>query len=545
MYHGIGAPGLQRLHVVLDRDDRVGEAVDRFLRQRHAIAAQQLTERAIDAFHDLHDARFAEHQQARDHAAHQLRNLVRGLRFARLLERQRDRFLDARHVDDAFAQHRLGDLAELDVFRPRGPVRRRSAVRARHDHADELLVEAVLDLDQRRGHAQQRALARGRPRIHYALQVARLALHFVAQVAEAEHAERIGDLLQQLQLRSQLVDLRAALAHEDVERILHATQVFLDRRGDGLHQLDGRSRQAFARLFDAIVDRQQLGQPERRTHGGDARSGAARTRDVVEKVVEQLERRRIDVAAFALLIETLHLAIGMTEQALDRGAAFQPAFAQGFEHRADYPPQLEHRLRRRNLFELLRGARQDFEVLFDALALDPAEQAELKARPELARPLRDRQRFARRRDRIRLLVGAEIQQQQRSFREQRVAADGAQVVQQRQQDQRHVAPTAHHAFEIRRQLHHRAHQRVEALGEVASLGEVVDQITRDLAHFLGQQRGAVDFRDAQRAVHGAQVLVALSQQRNVVLLLAECLESSACVVELAIELARDDMQCLR
>ncbi len=57
------------------------------------------------------------------------------------------------------------------------------------------------------------------------------------------------------------------------------------------------------------------------------------------------------------------------------------------------------------------------------------------------------------------------------------------------------------------------------------LGEVVDQITRDLAHFLGQQRGAVDFGDAQRAVHRVQVLVALSQQRNVVLLLAECLET--------------------
>jgi hypothetical protein len=41
------------------------------------------------------------------------------------------------------------------------------------------------------------------------------------------------------------------------------------------------------------------------------------------------------------------------------------------------------------------------------------------------------------------------------------------------------------------------------------------------------------------------VLAALAQQRDVVLLLAECFESSARVVELAIELARDDMQCLR
>jgi hypothetical protein len=66
-----------------------------------------------------------------------------------------------------------------------------------------------------------------------------------------------------------------------------------------------------------------------------------------------------------------------------------------------------------------------------------------------------------------------------------------------------------------------------------------------MAHFFGEQRGAVDFGDAQRTVHGAQVLAALSQQRDVVLLLPKCFESSARVVELTIELARDDMQCLR
>ena len=121
-------------------------------------------------------------------------------------------------------------------------------------------------------------------------------------------------------------------------------------------------------------------------------AGAAGARDVVEKVVEQLERRRFGVARLALLVQALHLAVGLAEQALDRSAAFEPAFAQRFEHRADDPPQLEHRLRGRDLLELLGGARQDFEVLIDALALDPAEQAELEARAQLARPLRDRQR---------------------------------------------------------------------------------------------------------------------------------------------------------
>ena len=121
----------------------------------------------------------------------------------------------------------------------------------------------------------------------------------------------------------------------------------------------------------------------------------------------------------------------------------------------------------------------------------------------------------------------------------------AQIVEQRQQHQRHVAPAAHHAFQIRWQLHHCAHQRVEALGEVTPLGEVVDQVAADLAHLLGKERRAVDLGDAQRTVHRAQVLAALAEQGDVVLLLAECFESGARVIELAIELARDDMQCLR
>ena len=48
--------------------------------------------------------------------------------------------------------------------------------------------------------------------------------------------------------------------------------------------------------------------------------------------------------------------------------------------------------------------------------------------------------------------------------QQRMTAHRAQIVEERQQHERHVAPAAQHALEIRRQLHHRAHQRVEPFG---------------------------------------------------------------------------------
>ncbi len=126
-----------------------------------------------------------------------------------------------------------------------------------------------------------------------------------------------------------------------------------------------------------------------------------------------------------------------------------------------------------------------------------------------------------------------------------MAAHGTQVVEQRQQHQCHVATAAEHALQVRRQLDHRAHERIETFGEVALLGEVVDEILQCLPHFFGKQGGAVDFGDAQCTVHGVQVLAAAAQQCNVVLLIAEKFERCPCLVELGIELARDDMQCLR
>ena len=67
-----------------------------------------------------------------------------------------------------------------------------------------------------------------------------------------------------------------------------------------------------------------------------------------------------------------------------------------------------------------------------------------------------------------------------------MTAHRAQIVEQRQQHQRHVAPAAHDPLQVRRQLHHRAHQRVETFGEMTPLLEVFDQVAGDLAHFLGQ-----------------------------------------------------------
>ena len=102
----IGAPGLHRLHVILETDDGVGEAVRFFLSKPRRPAA---LERQYDQFaytlHHVHGARLVEHQQARPDAPHQRRYAVEALRRRPGGDALADRLLDSRQIDDALAHH--------------------------------------------------------------------------------------------------------------------------------------------------------------------------------------------------------------------------------------------------------------------------------------------------------------------------------------------------------------------------------------------------------------------------------------------------------
>ena len=93
------------------------------------------------------------------------------------------------------------------------------------------------------------------------------------------------------------------------------------------------------------------------------------------------------IARLALLVEPLDLAVGQTQQALDRHAALQTLLAQRLDDGADHPPQLEHRLRGGDLLEAAGHGREAADVLFDPLAADPADQPGLELRAQPARPL--------------------------------------------------------------------------------------------------------------------------------------------------------------
>ena len=69
---GIGTPGFHRLHVVLDADDGVGEAIGLLLREpRRAAALQGQDDQLADAVHDVHGPGLVQHQQPGPDAPHQ------------------------------------------------------------------------------------------------------------------------------------------------------------------------------------------------------------------------------------------------------------------------------------------------------------------------------------------------------------------------------------------------------------------------------------------------------------------------------------------
>src|SRR6185437_8060748 len=110
------------------------------------------------------------------------------------------------------------------------------------------------------------------------------------------------------------------------------------------------------------------------------------------------------------------------------------------------------RLASGGLLELLRHRREGLEVLLDPLAAYPADESRLKARAQPPPPLLDVERRLIRRggDRLRLLVRLQVEEEERALGQQRAAAHRPQVVEQRQQDERQIAPSRQHPLEIAR-----------------------------------------------------------------------------------------------
>ena len=550
---GIGATVLDRLHVVLEADDRIGDPLEALRIRLRRANLDEPAHLQANRIHQTDGARLAEHQQPGRNAPQQLRDVVetRCRRIAGVLHGGRNRILDACQVDDALAQHSLAHLPEFVVVRLAANFladrRLRLGLGLGQDQAHEMLVEVVLDRQQHSGDLHQRGVAERHAAGQRQLQRRDLVLDALAQLAEAEHAEGVADLLQHVELRLQFLRLAAAAAHEDVQHVLDLREVLLDGHRDGVHQLDAGRRQAFAFLLDGIVDGQHLRELERLAHGGDAAGVGRGARDAVQEVVQQVDRRILSIALLAEVAEELELPVGLTEQALQRRRGLQAVVLQRLDDGAGDPPELEQRLSRRDLLQPRRHLAHQAEVVQGGLVTDQAEEPELELRTQASRHCRGVQRrlVADRRTAARRLVRLQVQQQQGPLGQQRRTAHRAQVVEQRQQDQRHVAAAREHAVEVGRQLHHRPHQRIEAVGVTLFLRDSLQQVARDLFHLLGQQRRAVDLDQPQHSLRDMQQFCALLEHLALVDPLRVRFQTHARLAQRRRHFLGDDMQGLR
>ena len=419
--------------------------------------------------------------------------------------------------------------------------------RLRQDHAHQLVVELVLDADERGRDLNQECVIGRKFAGNDLIQAPGLAHDVGAQLAQPQNAQRVCDLAQQRRLRAELPRLPGATTHKDVEDVFDLGEVLANSGRHRLHELDGGGGEILALLLDVLVHRQKLGETKRGAHRDRSRTRGLGAAHVIEKIIEKLDRRGLCVARLALLVEAFDLAVCQSQQALDRDTALEGAFLQRLDDCADHPPQLEHRLMGRNLFNLAGYRRQDLEVLLDALAADPADEPDLETRAQPPPPLLDRQRQLTRPhgEGLRLLVGLQIQEQQSALGEERAAAHGAQIIQQRQQHERQIPAAGQHALEVAWQLHHRAHQRIQALGLALALRGGCEQIARDVLHFLGEQRRAVDLKYAQHALHLVQLTGAALEEREVERLLNVAFKRGARLGERRIQLPAYEIEGLR
>ena len=156
----------------------------------------------------------------------------------------------------------------------RRPVARRHA--ARQDHAHQLVVEVILDLDQRRRDIHQRGFGGPGPSRRSCSRGATISPCTRARCSPRPSTPSVSPILRSSSTcERQLVGRGAAAAHVDIEHILDLGQILADGRGHGLHQLDRGRGKVLAFLLDALVDRQQVAEAERGAHRRDARAAAA------------------------------------------------------------------------------------------------------------------------------------------------------------------------------------------------------------------------------------------------------------------------------
>jgi hypothetical protein len=253
--------------------------------------------------------------------------------------------------------------------------------------------------------------------------------------------------------------------------------------------------------------------------------------DVEQQVLGQVGRRRNAEAGLAGVDQALDLAVDLAEQQLDRRIGLDRTGGDALEHAGGNPPQATGVFLRAGRAQAIEHLDQARELRRGGIVANPAQQGKLERRAQACRLGLE---FEFRRG---LPGGAggvgqrcgQVRREQHRFGEQFLAARRAQVVQQRQQDDRDVLVSALQAFQVIGQLHDAAHEH--GIAVVLGLHLAVEQGQRDAFHFLHDHGRAIQLDHAQGALHLVQVGRAEAHQARVGRILDVGLERLARLLE--------------
>ena len=112
-----------------------------------------------NSLHDRNRAGPVQHQQRRSDTAQKRRQTLHHRDIVRLVDRLGNGVFDPRQVENALPNHGFRDLAVFAVLVAVLGIRHCYRHTDRHDQAEKLLVEAVLDMQQRCRYPLERCIA--------------------------------------------------------------------------------------------------------------------------------------------------------------------------------------------------------------------------------------------------------------------------------------------------------------------------------------------------------------------------------------------------
>ena len=521
----------QRFQVVLEAGQGVGEGVE-LAAIGHPAAAEQLG--LGEPAHPGQEVRRLlqiQHAQGTGDFAQQPRHLDQLAVIPAGLHERHERLAGIGEVGDRLAGDDLDGLARFAGQRILLVV---GAARAQPGN---LFIQRCVHVQQRAGDIQQRVLAGGAVAAHDRVHRVALVEHHRTRHAKAEHAERVGHLVEHFDLRLQPGRAARAGAQVQVERILDPQQVFLHRRRNGVQQRAIAAAQAAAGMGDFVLAGRGLLKLEGRAQLAQRGMVAVAAGDVEQHLAGRLQRQ---LRACERVLSA-RVAPGLANHAGKRlaqaGTGLDRAVGDRLHHPLGDPQHPPHGFVTGTRKPGLDGGRESGRI---------RGRAALGPRPHPLRQIPGPVCAS-----FGCIVGIglgdavgnrplQIRGEQHAFAQPGRTARRAQLVEQRHEHDRDVLVPALQPLQVVGQQHRAAHQR--GAGGVAIGHLVVLQRLGQALHFLGHHRRRIQLDHAQGALHLVQVAGAEAHPAGIGRILDEGLDLKPRLGQGLVELRLDPAQ---